>query len=107
MLDEIHDELKVNIRNAAEGKYFPTCQRIEVQNCKVLDSFNKCKQCLPGYFVNELKQCQPNPKETIPYCLRYNSLTTCIACTQGYHLKEERCVKAYNIENCMIYSNEK
>jgi hypothetical protein len=39
--------------NVADSIKFPTCQYKEISNCLVFRTFDKCRHCAPGYFVNK------------------------------------------------------
>ena len=61
------------------------CFITNIQNCKILSSFEECGVCVDGYYSKN-GTCVENPLELIYNCLKYVKIDRCHTCDQGYHL---------------------
>lgn len=93
--------------SVVDGHKFKTCQKTEVENCLIFQTFDRCKKCTEGYFVNRKYKCEMVPEPTIKNCRKYSSLISCLDCAQGYYLKSsEECTPIFPIENCFLYKTD-
>lgn len=98
------------LKNTWAGKINKTvCPNTTVAHCVKFETFNKCSQCSPGYFINKNGICEENPQDPIPNCELYSSLTTCIKCKGVFYLAGENppCSKATEVLNCKSYKATK
>ena len=70
--------------------------------CKNFETFNKCKECFAGFFLQSGK-CIKNPIDSVPYCEIYSSLTNCVGCINKYKLVEGVCQPVKRVEHCERY----
>lgn len=80
------------------------CRPIEVENCDLALTHNKCLNCALGYF-NLAGICQSNPSLSIDGCVSYGSNSKCLKCSQGLYLfNSNTCKKVTPILNCNTYN---
>lgn len=83
------------------------CEKITVDNCKVLASSGTCTTCNEKYFLNEAKSCESNPEDPIGECAEYSSSTTCIKCNTDFYLKDSKtCEAVSKVPNCKTYTRD-
>lgn len=96
-----------NINNDINGKHLKVCQAIQINNCTTYESFNKCRVCVDGFYLNADKQCVNYPFTTIINCEVYSDLTTCATCSPGYYLESANtCIEVPMVDNCAVYNNK-
>ena len=88
------------------GFHINVCQKNIIDNCINFENYNKCKICLPNFFLDSDKTCKPYPKDNIQNCYKYKDSSHCSECNQGYYLtsSQEICKIDEEIENCEEYN---
>lgn len=80
------------------------CQKVVVTNCNQIATYNTCKFCSDGYYLNN-GVCEIFPKTPIDSCAAYSSEKVCKACKQGFYLASSAsCLNNTNITNCQTYA---
>ena len=80
------------------------CSNFVIDNCLVAGSYNNCRACNPGYWLDN-GICVENPIDLVKNCLRYESKTSCSECVQGFFLKSSsECSANLDITHCEEYS---
>lgn len=88
------------------GYFRDVCKAIDVMYCENFVSFEECKICVFGYYLDNGK-CLQYPSEIIPECEEYDSFTSCFKCRDGYHINpSKRCDQNEKIENCLEYDSK-
>ena len=77
-----------------------------VDNCKVFDDFDKCKECESNFILTTDFKCEEYPFPKIENCSEYTSKETCKKCENKYYLSSDKCEKSIEIPNCDVYSQE-
>ncbi len=82
------------------------CQKNIIENCINFESYNKCKICSPGYYLDLDKTCKLFPRDNIQNCYKYKTASKCLECSSSYFLSnlETTCSPDIQIENCDQYS---
>ena len=89
--------------NIKQSYFSDICKSIDVLNCENYISFEECKICAFGYYLQKGK-CIQYPSEIIPECEDYESFVTCLKCKENYHISNsKKCVQNEKIEHCMEY----
>jgi hypothetical protein len=92
----IQDVMSLVTSNEFQGysrdlQYLSVCGVLP-DNCTDFDSLGVCRACGAGYFLNNLKQCEENPRESISFCRDYSELEVCARCVQNYYLDDNQCL---------------
>ena len=93
-------------------KFDGTCELKEIENCEVasLNHFSTpCLQCKPNYVLDIVqgKCVSVNFSKIVPDCLRYSSLSTCIACNPDHYISIGKCIKSETmVDHCIYYSSD-
>lgn len=101
-------ERLINLQAGLAQRYDPPfCLEKRTANCIQAKTFNTCRICQKGYYLDPNQQCQPNPKDIIPNCVIYKNPTTCIQCKDNmFPINETSCVSpAIPVANCLVYNS--
>ena len=79
---------KFDIYNVV-NPYYSVCVQENVNNCRIYETFDQCRQCDDGYFRDPDGGCTILPEEPIQFCFEYRTQGICIQCLEGYYLKSE------------------
>lgn len=82
------------------------CIEGKVENCEVHETFDSCKTCKNGYYLNATKKCQSNPLRIITECQVYNEDGSCKRCSLGFYLDQGRCVSAGQVSGCLEFAED-
>ena len=80
------------------------CVQETVSNCDQHETFNSCKICQTGYFLNSKKMCEKNPEQPIPYCSVYQSASVCVKCDNTHYLSANACQPVTQVEHCHTFA---
>lgn len=107
-LQPIFFERVISLNETVSGEAsFPVCQPLSVPNCATHATYNTCRVCSTGFYLNSTTaQCVKNPTQRIANCQRYLNETTCIECDQSMYLADGKtCSKPVApIANCATYN---
>ena len=80
------------------------CQEVKTKYCAVpLDALN-CTTCVSGFFLDDKKQCQRFPDQTIDHCDLYSNSTTCYRCGPNHFMADANvCTQVTPIQNCGVF----
>ena len=101
-----------DIFNSYVKAFDGSCEQKVIENCEVpsLDRFSTpCVQCLPNYVLDIVqgKCVSVGFDKTVPDCLRYSSISTCISCNPDHYISFGKCIKSeISIPDCTHYSSE-
>jgi hypothetical protein len=81
------------------------CEKVIIQNCKVLSTNGACSECDKGYYPHDgLCVFSFAPFEN---CEVMKNATDCKYCASDFYLVNSTCTKVENIiDNCLYYSDE-
>ena len=88
-----------------------SCEKMEVENCKVLDSAKgdlNCLQCESGlFFDSTTKKCTEVPSNfTVLQCQDYNETGGCITCNKNYYIDNGNCLPvAIEVDGCLLFTS--
>lgn len=92
---------------SAPGNLSSVCQKEMVKNCLMHETFNTCKMCSKGFFLNASKLCERNPEPAIMNCEMYSDNITCTSCAENFYLTGDptECKAITEVQNCKRYKN--
>lgn len=84
------------------------CQKVLVENCLIVNSFNNCSVCKQGYYLNKnTSTCAKMPTISITGCQIYSAPFFCYMCSEGkFLLNSTTCSNVEKIENCASYDGK-
>ncbi len=54
------------------------CEKLTIENCQIVEDFEKCSICDKGYYLNSENKCVKNPVAGIKNCLIYTAINFCL-----------------------------
>ena len=80
------------------------CQKHDVTNCSVFETFDKCTTCNSMYMVTPEFKCQYYPEDPIAHCAKYSNATTCTECLSTHFLSGNTCEERTADANCETWT---
>ena len=92
-----------------EKRTFSVCQKITIKNCVKFATFNTCKTCYSGYFLNSNNLCELFPEDQLANCVKYRNFNECQECEPKFYTNLNTtwlCSASTNDDNCTEYSKD-
>ena len=79
------------------------CIEGSVSDCETHETFDTCKKCKMGFYLNGSRKCQSNPLRIITQCQVYEDDGGCRRCSTGYYLDQGRCISVGQVTGCLEF----